>query len=147
MELLHKQQKHDVKTSTPIKHEQLAAFIPKEWGHEEWIVNHPGYCGKRLVFKGEYQCSMHHHKIKTETFYVLAGNVYLETELNGVKNTRVMTPGDIAHIPPFMWHRLTALVDAEVMEFSTFHMEEDSYRCTKSGKADLAALGIFGPPR
>jgi len=134
--------KANLKTTTPIKYDQLANFVPKEWGHEEWIVNHPGYCGKRLVFKGEYQCSMHHHKIKTETFYVLAGTVFLETELNGFKQTRLMTPGDIAHIAPLMWHRLTAVVNAEVIEFSTFHMEEDSYRCTNSGKADLKALGI-----
>ena len=129
-------------TSSPVKFDQLASFVPKEWGHEEWIVNHPGYCGKRLVFFGEYQCSMHHHKIKTETFYVLTGTVYLETDLHGHKQTRIMTPGDIAHIEPLTWHRLTALENAEVFEFSTFHMEEDSYRCTTSGKADLNALGL-----
>src|SRR5579862_6069074 len=136
IEILEQENNTAQKTTCPIKYDQLADFVTKEWGHEEWIVNHPGYCGKRLVFKGEYQCSMHHHKIKTETFYVLTGTVFLETEFEGFEQTRLMTPGDIAHIQPRMWHRLTALVDAEVIEFSTFHMEEDSYRRTKSGKAD-----------
>ena len=41
-----------------------------------------------------------------------------------------------------MWHRITALETAEVFEFSTFHMEEDSYRRTDSGKADLKTMSI-----
>jgi quercetin dioxygenase-like cupin family protein len=128
--------------STPIKHDQLAFFAKKNWGHEEWIINNPAYCGKKLVFYSGHQCSMHHHKIKHETFYILTGKVYLETDTNGAIEKRIMTPGDIAIIQPLTWHQLTALENSEVMEFSTFHMEEDSYRRTGSGKADLAAMGL-----
>jgi len=85
---------------------------------------------------------MHHHKIKDETFYIQSGKVLLETDFNGQTDSRIMTAGDTAHIVPGMWHRLTAIMDAEVVEFSTFHMEEDSYRRTPSGKVDLKAMGI-----
>ena len=34
-----------------IKRDQLEDLVPKEWGHEEWIVNNALYCGKKLVFK------------------------------------------------------------------------------------------------
>lgn len=138
----------DKKTPTPSSHlfvtkpKELECIVSKEWGHEEWIVNKPAYCGKKLVFKAGYQCSMHHHKIKDETFYIQSGRMILEIEYNGKSSTRIMTPGDTAHIVPNMWHRLSAIDNAEVIEFSTFHMEEDSYRRTSSGKADFKAMGF-----
>jgi quercetin dioxygenase-like cupin family protein len=119
---------------------QLAHFAPKEWGHEEWIVNNEKYCGKKLVFKKNYRCSMHYHKIKEETFYIISGKVLLETIDNDVKKKRVMVPGDIEHIKPHVLHRLTGLENSQVMEFSTFHMESDSYRVEMSGFVDTAAL-------
>lgn len=132
-------------TSCPfiVKPDQLDCIVHKEWGHEEWIVNKPAYCGKKMVFKSGYQCSMHHHKIKDETFYIQSGKIILETEYEGQAAMRVMTPGDTAHMIPNMWHRITALVDSEVFEFSTFHMEDDSYRRTNSGIADLKAMGFI----
>lgn len=142
MQTQHSQTKNPNYSDVVIKPAQLDRVVHKEWGHEEWIVNKPAYCGKKLVFKGGYQCSMHHHKIKDETFYVQSGTVVLETEQDNHKTLRIMAAGDTAHITPGVWHRLTALVDAEVFEFSTFHMEEDSYRCTQSGKADLASMGL-----
>lgn len=121
----------------PQKPEQLVFISSKIWGHEEWIVNNPQYCGKKLVFKAGYCCSLHYHKIKEETFYILSGKVLIDLEENGIKTKRVMTPGDTQHIPQGTIHRINALTDAEVMEFSTFHMEEDSYRIIPAGKVNL----------
>ncbi len=120
----------------------LEQIVQKAWGREEWIVNNAKYCGKKMVFNACYQCSMHHHKIKEETFYIQTGRIVLETEIDGLYGMRLMVPGDVAHIKPLVWHRMTALEHAEVFEFSTFHMEEDSYRRTESGKADLTAMGV-----
>lgn len=119
---------------------QLCAIVPKVWGREEWIVNNAKYCGKKLIFLQGHRCSLHYHKIKEESFYILVGRIYLELVEHGQHVARVMEPGDIAHIKPFAQHRITALTDAEVMEFSTFHMEEDSYRIEESGKIDIASL-------
>jgi mannose-6-phosphate isomerase-like protein (cupin superfamily) len=121
---------------------QFECIVQKVWGREEWIANNDKYCGKKMVFNASFQCSMHHHKIKDETFYIQSGRIVLETEDNGLYNMRLMVTGDIAHIRPLVWHRITALENAEVFEFSTTHMDEDSYRRTNSGKADLAAMGI-----
>lgn len=120
----------------------LVNWVKKEWGHEEWIVNNDKYCGKKLIFKEGYHFSMHYHKVKDETFYVLTGKLYLETEYNGVKESHLLQPGDIVHIKPNMLHRLTALTDAEIIEFSTHHMDEDSYRTSPSGKIDLKSLKL-----
>lgn len=121
---------------------QLVNYVEKEWGHEEWIANNDKYCGKKLVFKVGYQFSMHYHKIKDETFYVLTGKLYLETEYEGKHETRLLVAGDIVHIVPYMNHRLTALAPSEIIEFSTHHMDEDSYRTALSGKADLKAMNL-----
>lgn len=130
------------KNGVLVKPAQLVHISEKEWGHEEWIANSPGYCGKKLVFNKSYQCSMHHHKIKDETFYLQSGKILLETDYKDKTESRIMTAGDTAHIVPGMWHRITALTNAEVFEFSTLHMEDDSYRRTTSGKVDLKALGF-----
>jgi len=125
-----------------LKPTELVCVMEKVWGHEEWIVNIPEYCGKKLVFKAGYQCSLHQHKIKTESFYVQEGRVVLETDFQGIPETRILTPGDVAHIPVGMWHRLSAITPAQVFEFSTFHREDDSYRRIESGKADFKAMQV-----
>lgn len=104
-------------------------MYPKVWGEEHWIVN-KDYCGKKLVLRRGYRCSIHHHKIKDETFYVIAGRVLME--VNGTR--RLLLPGDRQHIRIGDKHRFTGLEDSEMIEFSTHHMEDDSYRDAESGK-------------
>ncbi len=119
-------------------------IVPKVWGHEEWIVNNNSYCGKKLVFKSGYQCSLHYHKIKSESFYVATGVVLLELRPEHfVKSfVRVMKPGDVCHIEQHVRHRISAITDAEIFEFSTFHRENDSYREIEAGKIDLMQLKL-----
>ena len=124
-------------SKTPIKPDQLEKIVQKQWGHEEWIINTEKYCGKKLVFKKGYSCSLHFHKIKDETFYLISGIVIIELKDKEAISSRVMTPGDSQRILPEVHHRVIALENSEIIEFSTFHVEEDSYRITLSGKIDL----------
>ena len=101
----------------------------KEWGSEHWIVN-KDYCGKKLVLRQGYRCSIHHHKIKDETFYVIKGRVLME--VNG--RVRVLVPGEKQHVAAGDSHRFTGLEESEMIEFSTHHLEDDSYRDVPSGK-------------
>ncbi|MBU0614629.1 MAG: cupin domain-containing protein [Nanoarchaeota archaeon] len=110
-------------------------IVDKVWGHEEWIVNRE-YCGKKLVLKKGYRCSMHHHKNKDETFYLVKGKVLLE--LAGKK--QVLKPGDSVLVLPGAKHRFTGLEDSEIIEFSTHHEDSDSYRDEESGKADITGI-------
>ena len=112
-------------------------IVPKVWGSEEWIANYD-YCGKKLVLNKGFRCSMHHHKIKDETFYVLKGKVLMETDNKKI----IMLQGDSLRITPGMKHRFTGLEDSEIMEFSTHHKDEDSYRDEASGKVDLSRLKL-----
>ena len=122
------------------KSAQLCNIVEKLWGWEEWIVNNEKYCGKKLVFKQGFRCSLHFHKIKEESFYILAGKVHLELISKGVRMTRIMLPGDVAHVAIGVHHRITALTDAEVMEFSTQHFDDDSYRVEVADKIDVDTL-------
>ncbi|MFH0898269.1 MAG: cupin domain-containing protein [bacterium] len=136
-------QKKETDVLKVVKKDQLNAFVKKSWGHEEWIVNNEKYCGKKLVFNQGHHCSMHFHKIKEETFYLLYGKMLVELEQeDGSIAKRVITSGDVQHITPGLPHRMTALVDSAIIEFSTFHMDSDSYRKSPSGKIDVSTLEL-----
>src|SRR3989344_7564795 len=98
--------------------------VPKVWGEEHWIVNNDEYCGKRLILRRGFQCSLHYHKEKDETFFVQSGRVRLELG----DATHELKPGDSIHIPRDVLHRFAGLEDSEIFEFSTHHDDEDSYR-------------------
>ena len=96
----------------------------KVWGYEDWIVNTPDYCGKRLFLKEGFRCSLHYHRVKDEAFYVEEGSVLLEIG----PETLYLSPGDAVRIPPRTLHRFSGLADSVIFEFSTHHDERDSYR-------------------
>jgi len=102
----------------------------KIWGEEKWITNTEKYCAKILYLKKGYRCSYHYHKIKDETFYILKGVILME--FGGEEF--LMEKGSKIHIPIGIKHRFTGLIDSEILEVSTQHFEDDSYRLIKSGK-------------
>jgi len=104
----------------------------KGWGYENWLVNNELYCGKILHFNKGKQCSLHYHKIKDETFYVLKGEALLQfVNDDGKIKTKIFRMGDSFHIPPNMAHRIIAETGVDIIEISTQHFEEDSYRIEK----------------
>ena len=105
--------------------------VNKVWGFEEILVNNEKYCAKFLNLKKGYQCSMHYHRLKDETFYVLEGTVRLELE----GSTFIMYEGEQKRVYPYNKHRFTSLTKtAKILEVSTTHYDSDSYRLKKSGK-------------
>jgi len=119
-------------------------FVPKGWGWESWIVNKKEYCGKLLFFKRSKFCSFHYHKLKDETFYLQDGKLEVvwshddqfpdEDELRGGSPDRGLTilePGDCFYVPPGLRHQMRGIEDSLMIEFSTEHFEEDSYRVVK----------------
>ena len=118
-----------------------AKYVSKGWGYEKWIVNKEEYCGKLLFFFKNKQCSWHYHKEKDETFYIQSGRMKLfwadknESDINNA-NVRVLEKGDIWHVPRGQRHRMLALEDTELFEFSTEHFDEDSYRIEKGDQCE-----------
>jgi quercetin dioxygenase-like cupin family protein len=109
-------------------------FVPKGWGFEKWIVNCDKYCGKLLFFVKGKKCSWHFHKIKDEYFYVQSGKIKVyysdEDNIDNAKIT-VLTQGDNFHVYQGLRHRMEAIEDTELFEFSTQHFDSDSYRIEK----------------
>jgi len=106
----------------------MERVVRKEWGEEHWIVNRD-YCGKKLLLRRGYRCSIHSHPVKDETFHLESGLVYLELGGEG----RVLRPGDTVHIPPRTPHRFSGLEESVILEFSTHHEDEDCVREEPSG--------------
>jgi len=104
--------------------------VSKVWGEEIWFANSSLYCGKILLLKEAHFCSYHYHKLKDETFYILEGTVRMN--IDGVESDAF--PGISIHIPPETKHMFTGLEDSVIIETSTEHFEDDSYRQSESGK-------------
>jgi len=103
--------------------------ITKIWGEEHWLANEEFCCKKLLVSEG-YMCSLHYHKIKDELFYVVYGKVKIE--LNDI--IKILKAGDWVRVKPEDKHRFSGLEDSLIIESSTHHIEEDSYRIEASKK-------------
>lgn len=108
----------------------------KFWGSEEWIVNNENYCGKFLNLTRGYQCSLHYHKKKDETFHILEGKVLMEVD--GL--AKIMIKDESVRILPNQKHRFTGIEDSRMLEISTHHEEEDSYREIPSGKVNIKEI-------
>jgi len=110
-------------------------MVPKDWGYEFWVVNHPLYCGKLLVMSEGWESSIHCHTIKDETMMVLDGAAVMETWPDGLDNPPSYTmmraeERTSIRIPPGLIHRLMTSIgsDVVIVEFSTTHSEDDVTR-------------------
>lgn len=119
----------------------MVELYEKSWGREEWLANNNLYCGKILCVNKGTTCSVHFHKIKDETFYVLSGDVaFLKNN-----NVFILSEGETVHIPIDTPHCFGGIGgDAKIIEISTQHFEDDSHRRTVSGmKFDGKNLNSF----
>lgn len=102
--------------------------VSKIWGYEQIICNTKDYCGKLMFLWKDFRCSVHYHKKKDETFYILKGKVKML-----YKNERiVLNKGDFIRIRPNEIHCFTGLEDSVIIEFSTHDDPLDSFRLTES---------------
>jgi quercetin dioxygenase-like cupin family protein len=109
-------------------------FVPKGWGFEKWLCNNEKYCGKLLFIAKGKKISWHYHEKKDEHFYVHKGKLVVVYSYEKDIEKAYQSPlnqGDVFHVPIGMVHRLIALEDSEVFEFSTQHFDEDSIRIEK----------------
>jgi mannose-6-phosphate isomerase-like protein (cupin superfamily) len=106
-------------------------IVPKGWGREVWIANGELYCGKVLEIHKGKKCSLHYHKLKTESFYLRSGRLkvrLLESPNSAIVEEFELEPGACMDVPIGLVHQMEALEDAELYEFSTQHFDSDSHR-------------------
>lgn len=101
-------------------------MVAKEWGSEIWVCNNDLYCMKFLRVEAGYQCSLHRHLVKDETFFVQEGAITLEFG----NETRYLQAGDSQRISPGTWHRFSNKEKefTGIIEVSTHHSDEDVER-------------------
>ena len=129
--------KQGVKSSDPWKGQLVRGPVhiePKGWGREIWIANNSLYCGKILEISSGKRCSLHFHKLKTESFYLRSGRLRIrvkeERDAEVIREFE-LCPGQCMDVPPGLVHQMEAIEDSELYEFSTQHFESDSYRLAR----------------
>ena len=107
--------------------------IPKGWGKEMIINKNQLYCGKILMFKKGCKFSMHYHLIKDETWFIAEGEFlyrWIDTETADIYEEE-LKPGDVVRQLPGQPHQLMAHTDGSIIEVSTEHFDDESYRVSK----------------
>ena len=108
--------------------------VKKGWGGEVWIANNELYCGKLLRLDKGKKCSLHYHKLKTESFYLHKGRLLMRI-MESPEATAIdefeLEAGQCMDIPIGLVHQMVALEDSELFEFSTQHFDSDSHRLMK----------------
>jgi len=89
--------------------------INKKWGKEKWIKVTDNYAFKILEISRGCSTSLHYHKYKEETWYVIEGLGIAQV------NNRIIRieEGDFIHIKPKVCHRLSAIENLKIAEVST----------------------------
>ena len=109
---------------------RLDGKVDKGWGSEFIFATNEKYCGKFLNFNTGAKFSMHFHKDKDETWYVLSGKFvvfYINTTDASVYRTELNT-GDTWRNAPMLPHQLLCLEQGTIIEVSTPDSIEDNYR-------------------
>ena len=111
-------------------------FFTKKWGYEKTIINNDKYCGKLLFMIKGTQTSWHYYKNKDKTYYVRSGKVRIEHSVQDMENYasfEYLEEGDAFHVEPGIRHRVKAMFDSEMYEFSTPHEDEDAVKLAGGG--------------
>lgn len=109
---------------------RLSGIVQKGWGSENiWCTNEK-YCSKFMNFDSNAKFSMHFHKEKDETWYILLGEFtveYIDTT-DASLHRKLLREGDVWHNPPLLPHRLICHKKGTIVEVSTPDSVEDNYR-------------------
>jgi mannose-6-phosphate isomerase-like protein (cupin superfamily) len=112
---------------------RLIGRVQKGWGSEEIWATNDHYCGKLLHFNKDAKFSMHFHRDKDETWYVLSGKfivIYIDTE-DATRHQAELNPGDTWHNRPLLPHQVVCVEKGTIIEVSTPDSVEDNYRVAK----------------
>lgn len=109
---------------------RLEGFVKKGWGHELIWATTDKYCGKMLSFDEGAKFSMHFHREKDESWYILSGEFLVRwiNTLNADIITTKLVEGDTWHNEPLLPHQVECIKAGVIIEVSTPDSVEDNYR-------------------
>jgi mannose-6-phosphate isomerase-like protein (cupin superfamily) len=109
---------------------RLTGIVEKGWGLEHIWATNDHYCGKFMQFNGGSKFSMHFHREKIETWYVMSGEFtvrWIDTK-DAKGYEKKLVQGDTWHNDPLVPHQLECLSAGVIIEVSTPDSVEDNYR-------------------
>ena len=111
-------------------------IVTKGWGYETIWTDNENYCSKFLTFRQGKKSSLHYHRVKNESFFVLKGKFELTIvdQRFGEDKKILMTPGCNIYIPAMTIHQLHCHecdIEGEILEVSTEDRYDDNYRIKK----------------
>lgn len=113
---------------------------PREWGRELLICETDAYIGKRLEMKAGSAGGLQYHRRKVESFLLLEGAAFVDSDDQGRLIRLFLKPGDMVHVPAGAPHRVTAVSDCVFFEWST-PVFDDRVRCeAEYGEPDVGGL-------
>lgn len=100
--------------------------IDKPWGFELVWAECEHYVGKILHIRAGEALSYQFHRVKDETIFLLRGELDFEWSLDPTSQPQKVRlhPGQGVRIRPRMCHRMIAVVETEVLEVSTPHLQD-----------------------
>lgn len=96
----------------------------KPWGYELLWARTDQYAAKFLHVNENHSLSLQMHEYKHETMCVIAGLVQLEIQYEERTSVVILSPGESFHVPAGTVHRLSAIVDSDVVETSTPELDD-----------------------
>ena len=112
---------------------RLEGFVEKGWGSELIWATTDKYCGKLMNFNEGAKFSMHFHKDKEESWYVLSGKFtvkWIDTK-DATVYENIISSGDTWHNVPLLPHQLICLEAGTIIEVSMPDSIADNYRVGK----------------
>jgi mannose-6-phosphate isomerase-like protein (cupin superfamily) len=98
--------------------------VKKPWGYEVHWAHTDRYVGKVIHVNRGHALSLQYHNVKDETIHLWSGRIVFEIRRGGRAVRRTLRPGQSVHITPGTVHRMTALVDSDILEASTPELDD-----------------------
>lgn len=95
-------------------------IVKKPWGREIWIANEKEYAGKILEIKRGFHTSLHYHKEKKETMYILEGRAKIKSKKDEIS----LKAGQSIVVNPKEIHRIIAETNVKILEVSTSQLDD-----------------------
>jgi mannose-6-phosphate isomerase len=105
--------------------ENLPIRIEKPWGYEVWYAWTDQYAGKLIHVNAGCRLSLQYHNNKDESCFLLSGSMLLTK--GSAADDLTVTPISEGHAwrnTPGEIHTIEAVVDSDVLEVSTPHLDD-----------------------
>lgn len=117
----------------------------KVWGWTQRVFRNETVQVDRAFVRAGWKCSLHHHRHRSNTFFVETGRLLVRVHKDGLLDEVVLEPGQQTTVRPGDRHEMEALADTFVLEvYSVALGGDDIVRDNQGGQAVQPALRVVG---